>query len=431
MSHLLNMKHLLGLLALAFFIVQPWDRLIADSIWLSLSLASLTYCIYLKITHKNTPIPSQLKPFLYLLALMPVISITSYVLSPLDGLSPTLLEPDTRWLLVVPIILAMRACHFNSHWVLCLLASYALSAFTISLMQTDFANNLQLRAEGDENAVSFGMFSATIAIMLLALAMSPYYKQFGNHLTAKLAVRSTLTTLAFLAISAAFFSGTRAALIVLPIAIAVLWAIYYSPKKAMIGTTVLLILGTLIFSLSPNSAVKYKLQHAQTNTINYFVIADKQSKLTSMGQRLEQWRESWCIFTRHPILGTGPRSFKFGHQKYGAAEHCNATQFLSQGSYQAHSLYFNTLTTLGIIGTLTLILLLAISLKIALQHIKHDDPQVQTGALLLISVLIAQCVNGLTLDLLFKNYMMDKHLLIWALPVILIFAPSLSKLTKK
>ena len=426
------MKHLLGLCTLAFFIVQPWDRLVADSIWLALSAVSFSYIVSLKIRKKNLKTPKQLKNLLWLLAIMPLLSITSYFLSPLNTLTPSLLEPDTRWLLITPIILAMRASNMNSTWVLVQLAGYALSAFAVALAQTDMTHNLHIRAEGDENAVSFGMFNATIAIMLLALLMSPYYKQFTNSTVVKLCLRTTILTVCALAIIAVALSGTRAALLLLPIAMTVLYGLYYNPKKALLGATVLISIGTLAFQLSPNSAMKEKLQHSHTNTINYFVIGDKQSKLTSMGQRLEQWKESWCIFTKHPILGTGPRSFKYGHQAYGGQSHCNATQYLEKGSYQAHSLYFNTLATLGVLGAIAMITLFAMSLKLAISTIKnrHASPESLTGALLLISVIVAHGINGLTLDLLFKNYMMDKFLLIWALSIVLIFSLNSSKLIK-
>lgn len=425
----LQIKHLFGLLALSFFITQPWNHQTADAIWLLLSLIALTYVIHLKVSGHNLETPKTLKQLLWLFALMPTISICSYLFSPLDTLTPDLLEPDTRWLLIIPIILAMRHSKIGTYWVLALLSGYAVSAFICAFIETGYGSNLNVRANGDENAVSFGMFSASIAIMLLAYFTSPYSKQISQSIKATLIIRSVIFMLFITSMLTAVFTGTRAAILLLPISIIVMYAIQYNPKKALISTLILLSIGIAISTSSPNLTVKNKLQQTYNNTVNYFVTDNKQSKLTSVGQRLEQWKESWCIFTKHPILGTGPRSFKHAHQAYGSESHCNANQHLKQGSYQAHSLYFNTMSTLGSIGMLCLLTLLLLSLNISKAALKSKNLQIQLGGLLLVSAIIAHSVNGLTLDLLFRNHIMDKHLLIWALPLLLIFSNNSNTLT--
>lgn len=429
LKNTLQAKTLFGLLNLAFFTTQPWHHQTADAIWLLLSLASLIYIIKLKATNSKPETPKPLKHLLWLFALMPAISILSYLFSPLDTLTPDLLEPDTRWLLIIPIILAMRSSHIGANWILVILSSYAISSFISALIETNYTSNLNVRANGDENAVSFGMFNATIAIMLFAYFISPYCKKITQNINLNLVIRGLIFTLFLFATLAAIFSGTRAALLLLPIAMMILYAIQYSPKQAIISTLILSSVSMCLFTLSPSSAVKNKLQSAYTNTENYFVISNRSSKLTSIGQRLEQWRESWCIFTKHPALGTGPRTFKLAHQAYGDKNHCNALQQLKQGSYQAHSLYFNTISTTGVVGILCLLTLFFLSLNLAKNALSNNSLQIKLGGLILISVIIAHSINGLTLDLLFRNHIMDKHLLIWALPLLLIFSDTPDTLT--
>jgi len=352
---------------------------------------------------------------------MPLVSILSYLASPLDTLTPKLLEPDTRWLLIIPIILALRDTQIGPKWVLLLITSYAISTFISATIETNYLTNLARRANGDENAVPYGMFNATIALMLLTFFISPYIKQKANHNNKNkiILTRALLLIIFSLAITSAFLSGTRAAILVLPIVITLLYAMHYSFKKSLIGLTLLLGLGSIFIGSQSESAFVKRLITAPAKVTSYFVKNDRSSKLRN--QRLEQWKESWCIFTLHPILGTGPRTFKHAHQSYGGEDYCNATQALKQGSYQAHSVYFNTLGTLGMAGILASLLLSLTLLRTGINALKQNNNTVKLGGSLLITVIACHAVNGITLDLWFMNHVMDKNLMVLALPLLLIY----------
>jgi len=62
-------------------------------------------------------------------------------------------------------------------------------------------------------------------------------------------------------------------------------------------------------------------------------------------------------------------------------------------------------------------------IKVAFITLKNKDTSKTAilGALLLVSVIISHLINGLTLDLLFRNHIIDKFLIVIALPIILIF----------
>ncbi len=417
----LSIKNLLGLLALLFFTIQPWDRHIADAFWLLLSLSSLCYIATMKYQGKNLNTPKPLKTLLWLCALMPAVSVISYLASPLDTLTPKLLEPDTRWLLIIPIILALRDTKMGPKWVLLLITSYAISTFISATIETNYLTNLTRRANGDENAVPYGMFNATIALMLLTFFISPYIKEKANtnNKNKVWLTRAILLIIFSLAITSAFLSGTRAAILVLPVVITLLYFTHYNFKKSLIGLTLLLGLGVVFIGSQTESAFVKRLITAPAKLTSYFVKNDRTSKLKN--QRLEQWKESWCIFTLHPILGTGPRTFKHAHQSYGSEDYCNATQALKQGSYQAHSVYFNTLGTLGMAGILSSLLLSLTLLRTGLNALKQNDNTVKLGGSLLITVIACHAINGITLDLWFMNHVMDKNLIVIALPLLLIY----------
>lgn len=414
---------ILGLLVTAYFALQPWHRTLSNDIWLLTSLFSILYIVYLYVRNQKEAIrlPKPLKQILWVCACVPLISILSYVFTPLDNLPLSVLEPDSRWLLIIPTIVALRAARIGPFWIFFGLIAYIISTFTSAMIETHFFQNLRIRANGDENAVTYGMFNATIAVIILAVFISQYIKQYASQSIQRKLLRITLIGFFILGVIAAFVSGTRAALIALPFIITILYAIRYNPKKALIGCSIMLITFFAFIYANQDSTVVKRLISTPDRIINYFESNDRKSKITSVGQRLEIWQESLCIFKKHPLLGTGPRSFKPAHQEYGGPDQCDATQLKSEGFLQAHSVYFNTLGTLGLLGIIIIGLLFFLSAKAAFLALKENNQIIQLGGLILATVLISHIINGITVDLWFKNHVISKNLLIWALPFALIF----------
>lgn len=73
---------------------------------------------------------------------------------------------------------------------------------------------------------------------------------------------------------------------------------------------------------------------------------------TSVGQRLEMWRAAWALFRSHPLLGAGTGSFR-ALAREALANHAGAR---IAGDYEhAHSDYFDSLGTKGLLGFLAFI----------------------------------------------------------------------------
>jgi O-antigen ligase len=418
-----NLKNLLGLLALCYFAVQPWDRYLADAFWLLLAFTCLIYVSIKKYQGYDFDTPKPLKNLFWIFTLFPVISILSYALSPLDTLTPKVLEPETRWLLIIPMILAMRDKQIGPKWILALLTAYAASTFISAAQETHWLSRLDIRANGDENAVPYGMFNATIAMMLLTYFISPYIKQLYGQKNKRILIRSVILIIFFLAFVASFLSGTRAAALLFPIMATLLYMTHYSFKKGIFSLGLFLLLGAALNFSQPNNAIETRIIQATDNLQNYFINGENVNQHTSVGQRLEQWKESWCIFTKHPVLGTGPRSFRNAHTIYGGEEYCKAKQAWHSkgGSYQAHSVYFNTLSTLGLAGIIVLLLLFWRCLTITFTAFNRPDKVTKLGASLLLTVITCHVINGFTLDLWFMNHVMNKNLIVVVLPLLLIF----------
>jgi O-antigen ligase len=339
---------------------------------------------------------------------MPTISLISYFSSDLSTLTPSLLEADLRWLLATPIIITMRDTQISKHWLLAALCAYAISSFSSSFIETLYLSDMRIRANGDENAVPFGMFNATICLMILTFCLYIHQQKTTNP-----TLLAIVALTALLALCATLLTKTRAAVILLPIGAFILILLFYKFKAALIA---------LLFVLSslPFLDLKSNQQAKQIYTEINSVLTNKE-EMGSLGERAKQWKEAWCIYKLNPLSGSGPRSFKHAHQKYG--EQCNSTQTLKQGSYQAHSVYFNTLATQGTLGIIGLA-----GLLITLIYIALSNKQNKLGSNLLLIVICCHLVNGITLDLWFRNHIMDKNLTVLILPLLILFQNK--KLTK-
>ncbi len=312
----------------------------------------------------------------------------------------------------------MRDQKVGPFWIITMLAGYAISSFATGFIETNYLSNLRIRANGDENAVSFGMFNATVTLLLLGYFISSFIKQEFTVNNLKF-IRPVVFMLFILSCIATLTSGSRASIVLIPIGVLIMYFINYSKIKATVGVLVLISAGILTSLTMPNSAFINKLLNTPNLVSSYFTVHNKSTRLKN--QRLEQWDESLCIFKKHPITGTGPRSFKQAHQQYGGVEHCDSVQYLKQGAYQAHSLYFNTISTLGLLGFTGFLILFTQLIRISNNGFKQDQPIIKLGALLLTATIISHLLNGLTLDLVFRNHIIDKFLIAIALPLILIF----------
>ncbi|MGE5112773.1 MAG: O-antigen ligase family protein [Acidobacteriaceae bacterium] len=70
--------------------------------------------------------------------------------------------------------------------------------------------------------------------------------------------------------------------------------------------------------------------------------------------RLELWQKGLKAFSQHPILGVGPGNFRVYGSLYVTGEHSPAK--LQQG-FAPHSIYIQSLSELGLLGTIPLVLL--------------------------------------------------------------------------
>ena len=73
--------------------------------------------------------------------------------------------------------------------------------------------------------------------------------------------------------------------------------------------------------------------------------------LAGLGDRAQYWRVAWRAFERHPLLGSGAGTFDEQWLRYRGS---------GVSVRDAHSLYLETLSELGVVGLLLLVALLAL-----------------------------------------------------------------------
>lgn len=363
-----------------FFIAQPIHRPTvinsATILWV-IGLFSIPY--YLKQRDFN-----QLELKIYSSGIVVfLICILSWLNSPYFDGSFNILEPEARFLLFPLAVLAVRYSKLTfQHLVFALLAGSAAYIWVTY-------NSPALRVNGDENAVTFG----NGAMLLFIVSSSLLFFEKSKVLKILLVIAASGY------LYASFRSGTRGSFLsIIPLGI----FLFYLSNNKMRWTLILLLIATGI-GISQTSIGTGIVKGAK-NTINYFT---KDSIRNSTGLRLHMWDSAICLNKERPLLGQGPHQYKNATTNEKSA--CKLAAFNSKGYFsQAHSFYFNSLATIGILGLLSM---MAFFFFVA----KYSWSLGYISKVTITAALITFLSYSITVDLLFHRYMADKHLTLLAI----------------
>jgi O-antigen ligase len=418
-----NISHLYGLLITLFLVITPWNRIWAEYIWIIIALTAIIQLISHKVTStSHQALPKEIIRLNYIFVLIPIVSILSFIFSPLEDLPAKLLEPDLRWLLFIPMVIAIYRSGVNPNWVFIALSFYCISAFSECFVETKFLANLNVRARGDVNANPFGMYNAMITLMLASYLLSSSKEivpALNKHIfTLILIVIISLGTLSVI------LTGTRTAIFALLIGLILLSIISLKKKRGWIIAGIVFVCLILFISTSSGEKLSKRFLTIPEKAMLFFTneteTQRKNSARNSTGQRLEQWRGSVCVFQKHPLLGTGPRSAREAFTRYSNKENCNLHLTVKPGPRQTHSMYFNTLLTLGITGILVFSVFFVSLIKLTKSQLSNSNKTAKLGAIMLSMYLIAMAINGIALDMWFRNYMVNNNLIALLLPLIVL-----------
>lgn len=317
-----------------------------------------------------------------------IAAALSWYFSPYSPLPFKRLEPDLRFILIGLVFVSLYRSNLSTKHIVISLSIASISYGLSALYQT-YELNLH-RVHGDENAVTFG----NGAFLIFALTL------LGAFTFKNIWIKTIIILVSFLSLYAAIRSGTRGSFLAI-IPLIIFGFIFFKPKfKYLISVTIVGIITVTASVLFTN--IENRFTHAYNEISTY----SDNNKKTSSGQRFEQWKGAACIFLEYPLLGAGTRAFKeslLDHKK-----ECNVN-IGGRGTYsQAHSFYFNTLATKGIIGCILMLIFILMILKLT-------KTQPSNQRLLIYTFLITTASYGLTVDLIFKTFMADKHLLLLAI----------------
>lgn len=293
------------------------------------------------------------------------------------------LQIELRFLLFPLAYFAIRQGHFKLEHL-----SIALLIGSISYLWVCLTSDAY-RVEGDENAVTFG----NGAFLLFATCAALFY------VSRSWAIKITTACAAIGFMYAAYASGTRGSFLAIPALAAIFFFTLPGKQKVIMAA---LVIASIVLLANSNMGQSYK--RGINNVQAYFTSNQVHS---SMGQRLEQWRSAWCMFTEAPLLGKGPHQFKQAIQD--STNQCDIKVTNHKGYYQqAHSYYFNTLATKGALG-----LIVELGFFLSLIYLGFRKGK-ETGILVL-AVIGSMLSYGVTVDLFFHRYLIDKHFILLAL----------------
>lgn len=195
----------------------------------------------------------------------------------------------------------------------------------------------------------------------------------GNFLKAKSFIHKSyfilLTSSFYLSL---LFTKSKSGLIAAAISLAIYFIFNVKKENLLKLFTVYCLLVT--FSLTVNNPIKDKFFPPQLTTDNLrsdIPTTDKLNITPSEDIRKIVWEGSLKLAKIYPLFGTGPETFGFAYYWTRPASH-NLTSEWDFLYNKAHNEYLNYLSTSGIIGLLTYLILIFVSLKILLRSKSYD-----------------------------------------------------------
>lgn len=218
-----------------------------------------------------------------------------------------------------------------------------------------------------------------------------------------------------LATTVAILSQTRGAWLYYPVLLLILIFVYrkiITPKQWLIGTILVAIISTLVF-INPPKIIKERIGSAVTE-YNEFQIGGAVAIDNAVGLRLQMWQDSIKIFVESPLFGVGISNFENQSKLLISKGKSNPR---SQLFGHAHSIFFDVLATMGLIGILGLIILvfwLPILFFIKIWR-NADSAELKCYSLAGIILITSFIVFGITEAWLVRNPLVRTYLIIMVL----------------
>ncbi|MEE3208445.1 MAG: O-antigen ligase family protein [Pseudomonadota bacterium] len=328
------------------------------------------------------------------LLLLAVASVSSWIFREYEAAPFRSVKPYLTLVAIIPLILAIRATNFR-RWHISIIAISAGLSLGIYALSEVYAGTLG-RWDATENAVEFGNYAALVGGLLLIIST-----EFRAKKVKWLFIGLSLIG-SFAAFYVAYKSGTRSSLGIVALSVTGILVYFSVLRKNLLVLGIITVLTIAVGAEVKESPRFEKLVIEVSLALQGGYVGD------SLGQRLELWRLSMCIADEHPALGVGTGSFKHAQLDNWPAN-CGVRIRAPKGYFsQAHSVYFQTLTTMGYLGLASLLLVFATLVFTSIRHVSG-------GGLPLVFLVGSFVVAGLTVDLFFKDFMVARFVLLTSL----------------
>ena len=367
------------LLAL-FFAAQPFSRNLTMDATVALAVTGL---FFIPGMYKRREFHRHDVVLLTACIAVPVVTLLAWFASAYfdGGFAP--LKIESRFLLLPLALLAF----YRAGLTLPTLTA-ALLIGSVSYAYLTWQWPAHGRVSGDENAVTFGNGAFLLSAISAALVLT------HKHRIWQLLALASAAGYAY----TAYRSGTRGSFLAVPCLGLLLFWVASKPQK--------IILMVVAFALAIGFTQTSLYDGFKRGFDGFSRYMEHNNAGGSTGQRLEQWQAAWCFFKEDPILGKGPHQFQQAIQD--EARTCDIRVTNHKGYYsQAHSYYFNTLATQGLLGLLAGLVFFAI---VCWYAYRTQHP----ARFLVYTAVISMLAYGITVDLFFHRYNVDKHLLLLA-----------------
>ncbi len=275
-----------------------------------------------------------------------------------------IVDGASRFIFCIPIFLLILRYPLKFSWLTnaVVIASY-ISGFTAMLSVFYFDQGRAF--DGDSNwfldgymPIQSGAMAMTFGMISLFIA-THYLKKRDNGFALVCSIGAAF------GVSASILSGSRGNWIFIPIAIGYL--IYanrkhFSFNQFTLSAFFILLLPTVIVTTSvenmANGGGFNRIYAVSENLADY----EKGHEYSSVGTRLELWKDAFYTFRMYPLLGAGTKERLVLRQRWGDKQLINKT--VSLKTYHAHNQFFEALAVRGVIGFIGLMGIFIIPLVI-------------------------------------------------------------------
>jgi putative inorganic carbon (HCO3(-)) transporter len=193
-----------------------------------------------------------------------------------------------------------------------------------------------------------------------------------------------------------FFSYSRAAWISVVGALGVFFILKFKIKYYWIFSFALLSIG--LFFVFQNEIIQKLSKNNQDSSTDFVEHVQSISNISTDAsnlERLNRWDAALKLFYERPIVGWGPGTYQFVYAPFQHSKNRTIISTNAGDGGNAHSEYIGPLAETGIVGLLTFLLIIALTLYYAnVTYFKTPDKNVKLLVMISIMALVTYYIHG-------------------------------------